>query len=212
MPIKVKVSGYKSGDMARAMLRMDDPMAVAAQSAIKDLAGDLKNASRADIRAAGFSSKWANALRVDTYPKRGVSIDAAAYLYHKIPYSGIFETGGTIRGQPLLWIPLSSTPKKIGRLKMTPENYRRVIGPLFQIKPPGKPPLLVARSKKSRNTKISVSSLKKGASGPSSRSSMVPVFVGVPQVNIRDKFHISEIAAAFSRNLPALYSRYLKDR
>ena len=71
-----------------------------------------------------------------------VSINAAAHVYHRIPYAWVHEEGATIHGQPLLWLPLSHAPDKIGRFRMTPRRYP---GPLQFVRRAGKPPLLVAK-------------------------------------------------------------------
>ena len=77
--------------------------------------GGRQAKGRADIAAAGFSRRWQNAFRVDVFPRgRKVSVDAAAWVFHKIPYAEVFEEGATIRGRPYLWIALPGTPTRIG--------------------------------------------------------------------------------------------------
>src|SRR3954469_24952951 len=62
---------------------------------------------RADIAGAGnFGQSWTSGL---TMTVEGAAPNMKMYLTHSIPYAGIFETGGTIQGSPLLWIPLSGT-------------------------------------------------------------------------------------------------------
>ena len=77
-------------------------------------AGDgIKADARAQIGAAGFAPQWQNALRVDHYPKGGeTSIDAAAHIWHRIPYAGVFEEGASIGGSPWLWLPLDHAPSE----------------------------------------------------------------------------------------------------
>ncbi len=191
---------------------MEDPIAAAATATMRDAADDFKDEVRFDIAAAGFSNKWANAWRVNVYPRgRRDSIEAAIYGYHKIGYAGVFETGATIRGQPDLWVPLTTTPRRIGRRKMSPENYRRSIGPLIQIENPGKPKMLFgakAGASRSRGGKHSLSSLRRGASIPPSRAQMVPLFVAVPSVDIHKRFHVSRIARSVVNRLPSLYAKH----
>src|SRR6185369_14975452 len=79
-------------------------LATAATTAVAEAGAQALKNGRASIAAAGFSRKWQNALRLDVFPKGGVSVNAAAVLRHTIPYAGIFETGGTIEGP--LWLPI----------------------------------------------------------------------------------------------------------
>ncbi len=91
------------GEFDEAMREMQRPMAEAATSAMQEAADNIKSEGRAKIASAGFSKKWQNALRVDAFPRRGkVSINAAAFAFHKIPYADVFEEGATIRGKPRL--------------------------------------------------------------------------------------------------------------
>ena len=116
----------------------------------------------------GSGTRFANALRLNVYPKKGTSLRAAALIWHKIPYAGVFEEGATIRGRPTLWLPLPSTPQKYGRYRLTPERYTKEIGPLQYVKRPGKSPLLFAKVKSTKSGKPgkpSLSRLKAGARG-----------------------------------------------
>src|SRR6185369_16731200 len=137
---------YKAGEAEQAIKAIQEPIASAASQAMAEAASIAKAEGRANIRAAGFSQRWANALRSQVFPKPPqVSMGAAAIVFNKIGYSQIFEEGGTISGKPLLWLPLKSTPKKVGGRRMTPAQYVRQVGPLFSIERAGKPPLLAGK-------------------------------------------------------------------
>ena len=181
-------------------------MAAAAQGAIA-AAGNIVNAQgRADIAAAGLGAGFVKALRVDIYPQGRNSLNTTAHIYHKIPYAGVFEEGATIRGRPRLWLALTSTPQRYGRKPMTPELFRKSIGPLSFVKRPGKRPLLVAKAKKGKNmTKISLARFRSGGRGEGPFVS-VPVFVGLDSVSIRKKLNISAIVRSARDRLPQLYA------
>ena len=107
--------------------------------------------------------------------------------------------GGSIRGKPTLWLPLDTTPKKVGRYRMTPERYRQEIGPLALVKHPGRKPLLFGKMEVSARQaqsgalgKVTLPKLRKGAA-KSGIVRAVPLFVGVDSVKIRDRFSINEI-------------------
>lgn len=204
MSISLKVA--IEGDVRKVFASILEPIAEAGTKAIDLVGRDIKSLARADIAAAGFSRRWQNALRVDRYPRKGVSANAALWIYHKIPYADIFETGGTIQGKPYLWIPTSNAPKRLGRSKFNIRNYQKEVGPLKFINPPGKPPLAIAAYGGRSTKKLSQAGLRRGG------DKTVVLFVGVPSVNIRDRFHLREIFTAASQKLASYYAANLKDK
>jgi hypothetical protein len=213
MPLGVKYD-TKAEAMPAAFISMADPMAAAATAAITEVGMLAKTGGRASIAAAGFSTRWQNAYRLTIYPKRGkLSIDAAAYLKHNIPYSLVFEQGAVIRGRPMLFIPLSTTPRKLGTRRLTPKLYQREIGPLFTIKRLGKPPLLAAKIRVSKtfSGKPTLSQLKRGvAAGGRGRIISKPLFVGVSQVSLSKRFNVLGAARAASSQLAQRFYNHLK--
>ncbi len=200
----------------RAFMAAEEPIARAATAAVGEAGERIKVAARADIAAAGFSRKWQNALRVDRYPRGGeVSINAAAHVYHRIPYAWVHEEGATIHGQPLLWLPLSHAPDKIGRFRMTPRRYP---GPLQFVRRAGKPPLLVAKLGLSRGRakkglgKVTLAAARKGAAGGGKNRVVrsVPMFVGISTVRLRKRFGILAIVRREAARLAELYAKHLK--
>ncbi|RVD14310.1 hypothetical protein EN749_20220 [Mesorhizobium sp. M7A.F.Ca.ET.027.02.1.1] len=201
----------KDGEFAGAMASIKDPIAFAGTAAITEAGDIVKREGRADIAAAGFSRKWQNALRVNVYPRRRTSINAAALIFHKIQYAGVFDEGAIISGKPKLWLPLKDTPKRAGRSKMTPALYIKTIGPLISIERPGKPPLLAGRIATNRRSgqagKVTLSALRRGGKG--APSVLVPLFIGIDRVSIRDRFSIREITERAAARLAELYLKHL---
>lgn len=169
----------------------------------------IKTKGRANIASAGFGKRWQNALRVDRYPKRGVSSNAALWIHHNIPYADVFEFGATIHGKPLLWIPLSNVPKKIGGKRMTPQEFSQSVGPLQAINPPGRPPMLVAKYSSRNRAKISLAGLRRGA-GAAGGGQSVPVFVGVPLVRIRKRFNLRSVFRAAAAQISSVWDDKFK--
>ncbi|MDX8513523.1 DUF6441 family protein [Mesorhizobium captivum] len=214
--LKVKVSD-PSDAWVKAMKDKYKPIARAATAAMTQVANNIKAEGRANIIAAGFSKKWANAFRVNVYPKGQVSANAAALVYHKIPYADAFETGAMIQGSPFLWLPLPDAPKGRGNRRISAGEYRKEIGhPLYSIKrPSGKAPLLgaVIRATNARFQKgISKAQLKRGRN-PHGKGveRLVPLYIGVPKVEISQKFHLRSITAANAAKLAAYYYRNFLD-
>jgi hypothetical protein len=199
------------GQADKAMADAAGEIRDAAMDTANEAAADIKSKGRANIAAAGFSLRWQNALRVNVYPNKVKSTHPTILVYHKVPYSGIFETGGTISGSPFLWLPLPDAPFGSGGRRIPPGKFRSTIGwPLYSIKRPGKTPLLGAniRQTDSRAKGISLSQLRRGRN-PGGRGTvrLVPLYFGVPKVTIRDKFSITEIAEREADQLPETFAR-----
>jgi hypothetical protein len=215
--MQIKVTTQR-GAFAGIFKGVEGTIAKAAKAAVEQTAATVKTQARANIIGAGLGPRLASALRVDAYPRRGIaSIDAAAVVRSKADYMGIFETGGTIMGNPLLWLPLASTPKRIGRKKMTAGLYAKQIGPLYPIERPGKAPLLagsIASNRRGQGKagagKVTLSALRRGNAGKSAH--LVPLFVGVPAATIGRKTDIRGIAEAAAGRLPALVIAKLRTR
>lgn len=199
-----------TGQFDKAMEAATEDLKTATMEAAHESADDLKAAGRADIAAAGFSSRWQNTLQTVVYPTGSKkSTHPTIQVYHKIHYSQIFEEGGSIFGSPRLWIPLPDTPPKIGAQKITPALYIQRIGPLFPI--PGRRPgtvLLAARVLPGSGSSLgSLRTAGRGAKGAVTK----PMFLGIDQVDIRDRFSIREITERIAENLPFIFSSKFGD-
>ncbi len=209
------------GEFATAIRDLKKPVASATTNAIAEAAASIKAQGRSNIASAGFSRRWQNTFRTLKFPTRGrESIDAAAFIYHKVPYATIFEEGGVIRGKPLLWLPLPSSPKRLGRQRMTPKLFNQQIGPLtFVSGKNSRPPLLVAPAvmtkakAKKRNPRVSATAFRRGANkatGPRDVIRGVPVFSGLRSVDMPKKFDLYKIIDQAAKRLPELYVKHLK--
>lgn len=205
-----------AGEFEQAMVDIYKPIAEAGTAAIREAADIIKSEGRADIAAAGFGRRWQNTFRVDAYPKGGrVSANAAALVYHKIPFADIYESGGTIRAKNnKLWIPLRNTPKKVGRNRLTPKVFTQRVGPLFSLQIGGKPYLaakMAISRTAARTGKYPKPTLGKLRDGATSKGIVraVPLFVGVDLVTVRDRFSLREITNKAADRLGALYAKHL---
>lgn len=187
---------YASGSLTEAVNEAGDEIAKAATATIEAAAQEVVRQAESDVAAAGFSLKWQKSFHYKMYPDGGApSYDAAAEIYSKIPYSEVFETGATIRGRPLLWIPTHNAPMANGfaRHTMTPKEYIAGGGHLYSANRPGKPPMLV------------------GTRRPAAKGTRVPLYIGIDAVKIDKQFHVYEIADAEANRLPELFDEHLKD-
>lgn len=200
------------GEFDKAIREVQAPIARAATLAIRDAGEAAKAEGRADIASAGFGKKWQNALRADYFPKRKDSMHPAALLRHKIPYAGVFEDGAAISGKPYLYLPLDTVPLGSTGKPLTPKQYASRVGPLSSGKTKDGKPLLFGKGSRSTILKATdkVTRLRRGAVKRGIRKISVPLFVGVPTVNIRKKFNLRRIFARAGDRLGELYVKNFK--
>lgn len=137
---------FEGGDQLGRKLQIrtkafTDRQTTAVAETARRAAADLETEGRANIRQGGnFSSqRWIGGLRaLVSFEGKG---EARIRLTHAVPYWKVFEFGATIRGRPLLWIPLSFS--RAGQLKVRAKLFP---GQLFRVNRAGKNPLLMDES------------------------------------------------------------------
>lgn len=215
MSLRLTVSAV-AGGFFRAITEGERPIAKAATAAVREAADLAKTGGRASIAAAGFSTRWQNALRANLYPPHRDSMRAAALIYHKVPYAEVFEHGAVIHGKPLLWLALPNAPFGGGGHRISPGEFRQKVGsPLYTIRRPGKPPMLGAhvRVTNARAGKaISLSLLRRGRNpGGKGAVRLVPLYVGIDVASIPKRFAVLAAIERAARRLPELYLKHFRD-
>lgn len=198
---------FQAAGVLEAVKSHQQDLARAATATIREVAQLARRAGQDAIAAGGFSRKWQNALRADTFPKAGTSLHPAAIIRHKIPYAGVFQSGATIRGSPWLFLPLPDAPRVGGR-PISPKRYSEVVGDLVMVRRVGKPPLLLGR--------IATVSRRTGGAGRFGRlkrrrfitEHRVPLYVGVPTVTITRKFDVIGAIKRVADRIPQIYSKH----
>ena len=219
--LKVKINDV-ADDIQSAIRSMDLPVKDACTEAVVVAGSAMFALGQANIRSALHGNNVARSWSVRYYPGNSKrrptkpSIDAAAWGYSKVPFISIFEDGGTIHGNPMLWLPLRNAPLAIGRGltrgHLTPRKLRDEGIKLFSITRAGKPPLLAtmvnatAASANRISLNTSLAALRRSKKAPTGRQRRitVPLFFGVPQVTIKKKLNLTRIAQA-QRDLLADY-------
>lgn len=202
-----------TGEFERRMEELQKPIAETAVATMDEVLSTVKVEGRASIAAAGFSRRWQNALRFDRFPRGNKkSINAAVFVHHRIVYAGVFEDGATIVGNPLMWVPLPSSPKRIGRNRFTPRNYNNMVGPLVSMSSRSGTPLLGATVRMSRTNaaqerpKVTLATLRRGRTGRGILRT-IPLFFGIRSTQIEKKFNITQICEAARDAIPSIYAR-----
>jgi len=148
--------------------------------AVHDAADLAIRQGRANVAAAGFSKRWQQAVSYSFYPNKGG--DPAAVIFDRIPFAGVFEFGMTIRGRPLLWLPIEQNlPPGI----RSPKQYGK---PLVSVNIAGKPPLMFDKFNRLAG----------------------PLFVGIRSADIRKRWDLMRIFAAAAARLGEFYQKRIK--
>lgn len=209
------------GEFARAMEAKYVPVSEAGLAAIQEVAEKVKTDARANIAAAGFSIRWQNALRVNVYKPGQTKVAgelAAAWVYHAIPYAGVFERGATVNAK--MWVPLPWAPKKIGRRRMSPDAFVAATNQsLFPIRRSGKTYLATSISmsgraaKTGKAAKYSATALRRGRTGRGGTTvrQLVPLFVSVSSVTFKKRLSILNVVERAANTLAEAYFRHYKD-
>jgi hypothetical protein len=191
-------------------------MAKALTGAMHDVGKLGRDRGRAAIEGAGFSGKFGNSLVVKFSPSSGDSLNPTAYIHSTINYADVFEHGATIVGKPFIWLPLPTVPAGHGRPHLTPKQYAQEVGPLVTMHRAGKPPMLGARIQTGRLPSqpfgrfVSRTRLKRGVSGRGTFQT-IPMFVGVPAVNIPKKFDVHAAVQDAFNSFDDFYHRQFQD-
>lgn len=216
----MKFSYKRNPEQWRAAARsMRNTIAGATQAAFRDLAKQVQQGGRAEIARGGFSRRWQIGFVTSLVPPRPTpgAIGLTMRGRHRAGFMNVFERGASIRGKPLLWIPTSAAPARIGGKRPTPRRYQQQIGRLQFVRRAGKPALLMGQSLKAiaPGRHATVSQLRTGARHSDARRGgqrgrrtvSVPMFVGMPAVRIRDRFDVSAVYERGRQALPGLYAK-----
>lgn len=175
------VFSAQEGAIKEALEEIERQIVTAKEAAVRQAADFAVKEGRANIARAGFSSRWQKALVSNFYPNKDTG-DPAALIHHRFPFAGVFERGITIKGRPLLWLPIE---QNLPRGVRSPSEYGR---PLVSVNVAGKPPLLFDPNNRLRG----------------------PLFFATPRVTIRKRFDLYRIFARAAERMRELYEKQIK--
>jgi len=167
----------------------------------------LKNELRGQVTGAGLGDRLAKTWRGDLYPKGGMSMNAAGFVYTKAPeIIGAFAYGTTIRSKRgrFLAIPTQYVTRRENR-KLTPADFAEAGIPLRYVPPKGarRVGLLVAddfRITSKGKSRVASDRAKKTGRGLTT----VVMFILVPQTTLKKRFDIDSVAKKWIDRLPSL--------
>jgi len=176
----------------------------AVTAAMREAGGELKNDWRGQITGAGLGQRLARTIRNKTYPERGESLDAAAFIWSRAPkIIHAHDRGVLIRSKHgfYLAIPTEAAGKGRGGARLTPLEWERRRGlKLRFIYRRGGPSLLVAEKARINTRGTAVVSRSKTGRGQVT----APIFLLVPQVKLRKRLDLARDAEKVARSVPGL--------
>ena len=179
---------------------------------IREATDGLKTELRSQITSAGLGQRLANTWRGDVYPKGQMSIKAAGLVYSRAPVIvGAHDQGATIRSKDGFWlaIPLPAAGKGPRGKRMTPGLWEKLRGQRLRfIYRRGKPSLLVADNFRAKTGKRGGFAAASASAQKSGRGlTTVPIFLLVPQAQLRKKFDIASAAQRWQDRLMVLVTQ-----
>ena len=204
------------GDLKKIMAEEAKAAESAVTSGVRQATDGLKLELRGQVTSAGLGQKLANTWRGQVYPKGGLSLNAAGFVFSKAPQIiGAFGQGIVIRSSKgfYLAIPTAAAGKSAMGRRITPGRWEQANGKRlrFVFRHNG-PSLLVADDMRTRTGKrggfsaASASALRTGRG-----LTTVPIFILVPQVSLKKRFDIDSTGQKWIGQLPRLVIQNWKD-
>jgi len=175
----------------------------AVSKAVTEAGNSLKSSWRGQITGAGLGQRLANTIRSEQFPKGRPSLSAAAVVWSKAPVIiGAHETGPLIRSKDGFWlaIPTPAAGKSARGGRITPGEWERRSGLRlrFVYRRTG-PSLLVAEGRLNTRGRAVASRSKTGRGLVTA-----PIFLLVPQVQLRKRLDLARDAARAHGAVPGL--------
>ena len=184
----------------------------AVSKAVTEAGTSVKTAWRAQITGAGLGQRLARTIRSEQFPKGRPSLNAAALVWSKAPVIlGAHDTGPLIRSKAGFWlaIPTAAAGKSTRGGRITPREWERGSGLRLRfVYRRNGPSLLVAEGRLNARGRAVASRSKTGRG-----VATVPIFLLVPQVQLRKRLDLARDARAAQERIPgAIVSNWVEAR
>ena len=200
----MKLKATIIGSVAEQMREAASDGERAVSSAMKEAGAGLKSDWRGQILGAGLGTRLARTIRSAVYPKGMNSLNAATMVWTNAPKPiGAFEQGALIRSKDGFYLAIPTPAagvKGVGNKRITPGGWEQRTGLRLRfVYRRGAPSLLVAESRLT-NKGRAVRSRSKTGRGVST----VPIFILVPQVNLRKRLDLARDGESWANRVPGL--------
>ena len=184
----------------------------AVSKAVTEAGTSVKTAWRGQITGAGLGQRLARTIRSEQFPKGRPSLNAAALVWSKAPVIvGAHDTGPLIRSRNGFWlaIPTAAAGKSARGGRITPAEWERRSGLRLRfVYRRNGPSLLVAEGRLNARGRAVASRSKTGRG-----VSTVPIFLLVPQVQLRKRLDLARDAREAQERIPgAIVANWVEQR
>ncbi len=184
----------------------------AVKAAMTEAGGELKQAWRAQISAAGLGHRLPRTIRNRTYPQQGGSLDAAAFIWSNAPeIVGAHDRGVLIRSKHGFWlaIPLPAAGKGRGGARLTPGEWEKRRGMRLRFVYRRRGPSVLVSDGRLNSRGLGVASRSKTGRGRAT----VPIFLLVPQVKLRKRLDLARDVGRVASRVPGeVVANWVEDR
>jgi len=175
----------------------------AVTTATREAGNNVKSAWRAQITGAGLGQRLARTIRSEQFPKGRPSLSAAAVVWSRAPLIiGAHDSGPLIRSRNGFWlaIPTPAAGKSSRGGRISPGDWERRSGLRlrFVYRRTG-PSLLVAEGRLNARGRAVASRSRTGRG-----VTTVPIFLLVPQVQLRKRLDLARDAERAQDSVPGL--------
>lgn len=195
------------GDLNKVMADELSAAEKAVSQGVHQATDGLKGELRGQVTKAGLGTRLSQSWQSQLYPKSGQSINAAGFVYNKVPeIISAFADGVTIRSKQgrFLAIPTEYVTRRDNK-KLTPADFDEAGIPLRYIPPQGgrKVGLLVVDNfritKKGRARTASNRALKTGRG-----LATVVMFILVAETHLKKRLDVDSVAQKWLNQLPEM--------
>lgn len=198
------------GDLGAMMAAEIKAGELAVSKAVTEAGTSVKTAWRSQITGAGLGQRLARTIRSEQFPKGRPSLNAAALVWSKAPVIvGAHDTGPLIRSRNGFWlaIPTAAAGKSARGGRITPSEWERRSGLRLRfVYRRNGPSLLVAEGRLNARGRAVASRSKTGRG-----VTTVPIFLLVPQVQLRKRLNLARDAKAAQERIPGAIVANLVD-
>ncbi len=183
----------------------------AVRAAMAEAGGELKQAWRRQIAGAGLGHRLPRTIRNRTYPQKGDSLDAAAFVWSNAPeIVSAHDQGVLIRSKAGFWltIPLAAAGKGRGGARLTPGEWEKRRGMRLRLVYRRRGPSLLVADGRLNARGLGVASHSKTGRGRAT----VPIFLLVPQVRLRKRLDLARDVEKVAGKVPGLVMERWVDR
>lgn len=196
-------------DIKAAMAAEERRGRVAVRAGLDAAAQGLQRDWRGQVVSAGLGARLGNTIRSQTYPRQPSS-NAAAMIWTRAPkVIDAFDRGALIRSKNgfFLAIPTEAAGTKgMGKDRITPGGWEQRTGIRLRfVYRPNGPSLLVADDARLNTRGRAMQNRRRArADGTRTGSMTVPIFILVPQVQLRKRLDIAPMAERWVSRAPGL--------